>query len=78
MRQPQLLSEAPARAPTAVTSWRSSGHNHIKRGAGGVVCGRGDGGWGGATCCSILERGAGAKLAAQLANVYNGIESCPA
>lgn len=30
------------------------------------------------TCCSILERGAQAKLAAQMANVYNGIESCPA
>lgn len=27
--------------------------------------------------CSLLERGAGAKLAAQMANVYNGIESCP-
>lgn len=30
------------------------------------------------TCWSILERGARAKLAAQMANVYNGIESCPA
>lgn len=28
--------------------------------------------------CSILERGAQVKLAAQMANVYNGIESCPA
>ena len=28
--------------------------------------------------CSILERGAHTKLAVQTANVYNGIESCPA
>lgn len=28
--------------------------------------------------CSILERGAQVKLAPQMANVYNGIESCPA
>lgn len=53
--------------------------NHTKWREGGVV--GGGGGTGGGrfnTCCSILERGAQAKLAAQMANVYNGIESCPA
>lgn len=44
---------------------------------GGKVLGEGWRGWF-HTCCSILERGAQAKLAAQMANVYNGIESCPA
>lgn len=57
-------------------------YNHTKWREGGVVCGQGNGGGGGGvpfdTCCSILERGAQAKLAAQMANVYNGIESCPA
>lgn len=62
----------------------SSG-NQQNGGKGKVVqfVGGGDGGEGGAggrfdTCCSILERGARAKLAAQMANVYNGIERCPA
>lgn len=60
----------------------SSG-NQQNGGKGKVVqfVGGGDGGEGGGrfdTCCSILERGARAKLAAQMANVYNGIERCPA
>jgi len=45
-----------------------------KQNGGQVVCG-----WVAVVdTCSILERGAQVKLAAQMANVYNGLESCPA